>query len=85
MGLFATTVFSATQRCNIVATLFQMVATLSNIATLCCAKNRGCELSCVTSPLGKQGRDDLPAIKLTFPLYFFHLPVKAHINFNAFV
>ena len=84
---FATTIFSATQRCNIVSTLFRMVTTLFrncsaglcyktslrivscnitlrwlqhcfewlkhgfSIATLCCAKNRRCELSRVTSPL----------------------------------
>ena len=52
---FATTIFSATQRCNIVATLFRIVTTLfqhcSNIATLCCAKNRRCESSRVTLPL----------------------------------
>ena len=46
---FATTIFSATQHCNIVATLFRMITTLlrhcfewlqhcSSIATLCCAK-----------------------------------------------
>ena len=50
--------FSATQR----ATLFRMVTTLfrhcfewlqhcSNIAALCCAKNRRCESCRVTSPL----------------------------------
>ena len=36
-------VFSATQRCNIVATLFRMATTLFSIATLCSAKNRRCE------------------------------------------
>ena len=47
---FATTIFSATQRCNIVATLFRIVATLFHIATLCCAKNRRCESFRVTPP-----------------------------------
>ena len=37
-GRFATTIFSSTQRCN--------VAIIRNdVATLCCAKNRGCESS----------------------------------------
>ena len=44
---FATTTFSATQRCNIVGTLFLAVA------TLCCAKNRSYESSRVTSPLNR--------------------------------
>ena len=45
-GRFTTTIFTATQRCNIVATLFRIVPTLfqhcSNIATMCCAENRRC-------------------------------------------
>ena len=49
---FATTIFSAAQRCNIVATFsFEWLQHCSNIATLCCAKNRRFESSRVTSPL----------------------------------
>ena len=33
-------VFSATQRCNIAATLFRIVTTFSNIATLCCTTEK---------------------------------------------
>ena len=43
------TIFSTTQHCNIVATLFDGCNS-SNIATLCCTKNRHCESSLVTSP-----------------------------------
>ena len=52
---FATTIFSATQHYNIVATLLrhccEWLQHCSNIATLCCAQNRRCESSRVTSPL----------------------------------
>ena len=48
MERFATTSFSATKLCNIVATLFRIVPTLQ---TLCCVKNRRCELSHITSPV----------------------------------
>ena len=41
---------AATQRCNIVATLFRMVTTLFSIATLCCVKNHRYELFRSTSP-----------------------------------
>ena len=50
---FATTIFSATQRCN-VWTMLQLFETMSHwqhVATLCYAKNRRCDLSFVTSPL----------------------------------
>ena len=33
-------VSSATQRCNIAATLFRIVTTFSNIATLCCTTEK---------------------------------------------
>ena len=52
---FATTIFSATQRCNIGATLFQLAAARF-IAALCCTKNRRCESSRVTSPLARATR-----------------------------
>ena len=48
---FETTIFSATQRCNIAVSLFRMVKHCSSIATLCCAKNSRCESSRVISPL----------------------------------
>ena len=50
----ATTIFSATQRCNIVATLFRIGTTLfqlCNASWLCYAKNRRFESSSITSPL----------------------------------
>ena len=37
--------------CDVVSNCF-------NIATLCCAKNRRCESSRVTSPLASEGSDD---------------------------
>ena len=46
-GRFATTIFSATQGCKVGT----MLTTQNNVATLCCAKNRRFESSCVTSPL----------------------------------
>ena len=42
---FVTTIFNATQRYSIVATLFRMVATLFKTATLCCDENRRCKSS----------------------------------------
>ena len=45
MGRFVTTIFNATQHYSIVATLFRMVATLFNTATLCCDENRRCKSS----------------------------------------
>ena len=52
-GRFASTILSSTQCCN-VGTVFQPFETISqhyNVATLCCAKNRRCESSRVTSSL----------------------------------
>ena len=34
-----------------------------NVATLCCAKNRRCELSRVTSPLNQQSRQVLKGVQ----------------------
>ena len=48
--LFATTIFNATQRCNIAATLFRIVTTFSNIAKQSCTRNCRWESSRVTSP-----------------------------------
>ena len=48
---FATTIFSATQHYNIVATLFRTAAILFQHCNACSAKNRRCESSRVTSPL----------------------------------
>ena len=56
-GRFATTILSSTQCCN-VGTVFQPFETISqpyNVATLCCAKNRRCESSRVTSSLRLAG------------------------------
>ena len=48
------TIFSATQRCN-VETMLSLLETMSHdVATLCCATNRRCESSRVTSPLVRQ-------------------------------
>ena len=52
-GRFAPTILSSTQCCN-VGTVFQPFETISqhyNVATVCCAKNRRCEPSRVTSSL----------------------------------
>ena len=50
----AATIFSATQRCNSVATLLrhclEWLQHCSNTVTLCSVKNRRCESSRVTSP-----------------------------------
>ena len=51
MGRFATTIFSATQRCNVGTMLEPFEKCRNNVATLCCAKNRRCESSRVTPPL----------------------------------
>ena len=50
---FATTIFSATQRCNVWTTLqlFETMSHWQHVATLCCAKNRRCDSSFVKSPL----------------------------------
>ena len=54
-GRFATTSFSTTQRCNIVATLIQMVATwFQHCNDVWRKKNRCCESSRVTSPLARK-------------------------------
>ena len=48
----ATTIFNATHHLKIVANCFEWLRHCSNIAALCCAKNRRCESSPrVTSPL----------------------------------
>ena len=49
-GPFATTSFSATQRCNVGAMLwsFETAQCRNNVATLFCAKSRRCESSLVT-------------------------------------
>ena len=49
-GRFATTTFSATQICKIVATLFRMVTTLFQYCNAVLLWNRRCESSSVTSP-----------------------------------
>ena len=64
---FATTIFSATKRCNIVATLFGQHC--SNIATLSCAKNRRCESYRVTSPLVTRFIEEMSYM---FSFTFFH-------------
>jgi len=52
-GRFATTILSATQCCSVGAMLqpFETISQPYNVATLCCAKNRCCESSRVTSSL----------------------------------
>ena len=50
IGRFATTVFSATQRCNVGSTL-QLLECRNNVATLYCTKNRRRKSSRVASPL----------------------------------
>ena len=46
---FATTIFSATRRCN-VGSMLWLTRCCNNIATLYCTKNRRCKSSRVTSP-----------------------------------
>ena len=50
-GRFATTIFIATQRCNVGTMLELFKQCRTNAATLCSAKNRRCESSRVTLPL----------------------------------
>ena len=51
MVLLATTIFSATQCCNVGKCCTYFKQSRNNVATLCCAKNCCCESSRVTSPL----------------------------------
>ena len=44
-------IFSATQCCNFGKCYTYFKQSRNNVATLCCAENRCCELSHVTSPL----------------------------------
>ena len=50
IGRFATTVFRATQRCNVASTL-RLLECRNNVATLYCTKNRRRKSSRVISPL----------------------------------
>ena len=43
--------FSATQRCNVGTMLSHLKQRRNNVAAPCCAKNRRCESSRLTSPL----------------------------------
>ena len=52
-GRFATTIFNATHLATLLRHYFEWLQHSCNIATLCCAKNRRCESSLVTSPLDK--------------------------------
>ena len=52
-GRFATTIFNATHLATLSRHYFEWLQHSCNIATLCCAKNRRCESSLVTSPLDK--------------------------------
>ena len=49
-GRFATKIFSVTQRCNLLEQCcYHLKKCRNNVATLCRAKNRNCELSRITS------------------------------------
>ena len=83
---FATTIFSPKQRCNIVAILFRMVATLfSNIARLCCAKNRRCVSSRVTSPFSRAVTSKKCTKKRDARAKLFSLPISSDCIFPVFV
>ena len=66
---FATTIFSATKRCNIVRHCLEQLQHCSNIATLSCAKNRRCESYRVTSPLVTRFMEEMQYV---FSSTFFH-------------
>ena len=85
-GRVTTTIFSATERCNVgtMTCCNYSNQCRNNVATLCCAKNRRCESSRVTSSnitLNKQRRNFISLSELQYsPLEFKVRRVRVHLT-----